>query len=235
MTEFLSFNNKSKSDISIFFTDGQKIHLMSSIVIKTFRWFDATESMKRFDDIKAKNLFHDEDVLAEALVRAQFGDRFEIKITPENWIAHLHLCDYLDATEEHWNYILSFLPKLDITKIDQSTFDYMSIHCISRDAALYSLCGRKIDMSPIDKEQHCRACNTTRKFNAFNVCTSCCRGISYNTGTTNIVTILNWVSTQHHHAPLDIVETRTIIRNYRQNANSISSLPVNSQKVSFML
>lgn len=229
MTDLLSFNDPEKSDISIQFTTGNVIHMSSETLVKTFEYFEATSSMKHFDKIYAPKLFHDENVLAEALIRAQFGDRFQLAITHENWVAHLHLCDMLSATETHWNYILSWLPKLNIVELDKTIFDYMSKHAISRHAVTKTLSG-------VHVKRHCYYCSGYQSFNG-NKCTRCGRDRDTPAPSNQpyiFVPILNWVATQHNHAPMDIIETRNLIRTHQPNGCNCS-LPPNAEKCSFML
>lgn len=227
MTYLLSFNDPEKSDISIHFTDGNVIHMSSETLNKSFEFFEAPSFMK------ASELFHDENVLVEALIRAQFGDLYQVAITHENWVAHLHLCDLLSASESHWNYILSWLPKLNIDVLDQALFDYMSKHAISRDAVINALHGTKvIDVS----SRYCGYCCSIQTFTD-DCCTRCGRLLSSMPSTKesyNLVPILNWVATQHHHATMDIIETRNLILSYHPHGR-IFSLPSNAEKCSFML
>lgn len=232
MTDLLSFNDPSKTDISIKFSTGHVLRLDSTIIRKTFEYFEAGSSINDINKSKpmvASSIFHDEEILAEALVRAHFGKRVELQITPENWMAHLHLCHVLSATKEHYNYVIRWLQTLDITKLDVALQDYMSHHYVSGEVfekvmIFYHYlkcvnCGVEIvndkcpnghsppsqSQSPPSRRQH----------------------YPY-----SLAPILIWCGTAHNHVAVDIVGLRTMITTY--HIGSVS-LPPNAAKLSFLL
>lgn len=216
MHNSLYFNNADHADLIILFEDS-KLYLKTDIISQSLAYFVSIDTIKEINGnntINAQQIFHNEEVLIDLIERAHFGNKHGMNINIGNWMDYIVLCDILLADDTYFNYILSFLRKFEVEKLDNSFYRYSLNTTISESLMLKitTLSINNIEPNCMEHDYVLHCGNCPRHYTAKNACKKCgycidCEQQYPLRFKQNIVPFLVWL----HHSDISLRKVKEFV------------------------
>lgn len=177
MHNSLYFNNPDHANLIILFGN-DKLYVKTDIISQSLAYFTSIDTIKQINGsntINAQQIFHNEEILLDLIERAHFGNKHGLNVNVENWMEYILLCDILLADDSYLKYILLFLRKFDIDKLDTSFYEYSKTVIIPESLMLKITILSINNVEPMcishDRTLHCAICS--RHYSIKNMCNRC--------------------------------------------------------------